>query len=77
MRAVMIQQAVINLGEGNPLPGILGLVSLVSVAVVIFSIALRSDGTTPRKDRPFRHVTTIFAVIAVVSIILGLLTSNL
>lgn len=77
MRAVMIQQAVVNLGEGNPLPGILGLVSLVSVAVVVFSIAFRSDGTTPRKDRPFRHVTTIFAVVAVVSIILGLLTSNL
>lgn len=77
MRAAMIQQAVINLGEGNPLPGILGVVSLVSVAIVVFSIPFRSEGITPRKDRPFRHVPIVFTVIAVVSIILGLLTSNL
>ena len=77
MNATMLQQAVIDLGEGSPLPGILGFIALVSVGIVVLSLALSPDVTTPRKDRPLRHVTTFFAVVGGVSIILGALTSNM
>lgn len=77
MTATLLQQAVIELGEGSPLPGILGLIALVSVGIVVLSLALSPDVTTPRKDRPLRHVTTFFAVVGGVAIILGALTSNM
>lgn len=76
MNATMIQQAIIELGEGSPWPGIFGLIALVSVGIVVFSTALDSDVTTPRKDKPLRHVTTFFAVVSAAAIILGILTSN-
>lgn len=76
MNATLLQQAVIELGEGSPWPGIFGLIALVSVGVVVFSLALNSDSLTPRNDRPLRHVTTFFSVIGGVAIIFGLLTSN-
>lgn len=76
MNATILQQAIIELGEGSPWPGIFGLIALVSVGIVILSLALSPDVTTPRKDKPLRHVTTFFAVVSAVAIILGILTSN-
>jgi hypothetical protein len=73
----MLQQAIIDLGEGSPWPGIFGLIALVSIGITILSVALSPDANTPRKDRPLRHVTTFFAVVAGVSLILGVLTSQL
>lgn len=78
MKAAMLQQAIIDLGEGSPWPGIFGLIALVSIGITILSVALNPDATTtPRKDRPLRHVTTFFAVVAGISLVLGVLTSQL
>lgn len=77
MKNALLQQSVIELGEGSPWPGIFGLIALVSLVIIIISVAVSPDATTPRKDNPLRHVTTLFAVVGGVSLTLGALTSNL
>lgn len=76
MNATLLPQAVIDLGEGSPWPGIFGLIGLVSLFILILSVAFNSDTLTPRKDRPLRYVTILFALVTSVSLTLGALTSN-